>query len=180
MTSAIPLERCPEVHRGDKISVVYSAAATYYAPSDPSGVGGMRREYIRATPSWRRGSSRFDCVFIKQLSTTVGTESFDVGRLQLLFDIQFGDLKYSCALIRHYELVGDSPDQDTGMWIVKPRMDDGGIAVISIDSILRAAHLIPVFKSRVPDGLMDHHALDVYEQFYVNKYADHHSFDMLF
>lgn len=47
-----------------KISIFYNATATFRAPSDFSGIGCMRREYIRATPSWRRGSPRYDPVFI--------------------------------------------------------------------------------------------------------------------
>ena len=35
-----------------KVSVFSSAIATFYAPSDPSGKHGMRRERIRSTPSW--------------------------------------------------------------------------------------------------------------------------------
>ncbi|OBZ67134.1 hypothetical protein A0H81_12921 [Grifola frondosa] len=46
----VPLTACPAFD--EAISVFYSAAATYYAPSDPSGVGGMHRERIRATPLW--------------------------------------------------------------------------------------------------------------------------------
>lgn len=33
----------------EQISVFSSAVATYYAPSDLSGIGGMHHEYIRAT-----------------------------------------------------------------------------------------------------------------------------------
>ncbi|KAH8096963.1 hypothetical protein BXZ70DRAFT_862972, partial [Cristinia sonorae] len=32
-----------------------SATSTYYAPSDLSGINGMRRERIRSTCSWRNG-----------------------------------------------------------------------------------------------------------------------------
>src|ERR1700733_8129563 len=39
----------------ERISVYNSASAMFYAPSDLSGVGGMRREHIRAVPSWRKG-----------------------------------------------------------------------------------------------------------------------------
>ncbi|KAF7359698.1 hypothetical protein MVEN_00694200 [Mycena venus] len=34
------------------ISVYHSAVATFYAPSDPSGICGMRRERIRSTPTF--------------------------------------------------------------------------------------------------------------------------------
>jgi hypothetical protein len=47
------------------ISVCHSAMAYFYAPSDPSGIRGMRREHIRSTPSWRSaGPHHDDCVFV--------------------------------------------------------------------------------------------------------------------
>jgi hypothetical protein len=60
----VPLDTCPEVRRSLRVKVFHSAVSTYYAPSDLSGLGGMHRERIRATPSWKRGPARYDCVFI--------------------------------------------------------------------------------------------------------------------
>ncbi|KAL6308722.1 hypothetical protein BKA93DRAFT_725077 [Sparassis latifolia] len=179
-SGTIPLDACPKIHESDKVYIVYSVAATYFAPSDPSGIGGMRHEYIRATPSWRHAGMHFDCSFIKSPSTDDGVDAFEVARILLFFTIHFRDIQYSCVLIRRYELVNDRPDRDTGMWIIRLQMDDDGISVIRVDSIIRAAHLIPVFDGRVPRGLIEHHSLDVYNQFYVNKYVDHHAFYMLF
>src|SRR6202034_801064 len=45
-----------------KIEVFNSAIATFRAPSDISGITGMRREHIRAMPSWRNGPARYDTV----------------------------------------------------------------------------------------------------------------------
>ncbi|KAG2742414.1 hypothetical protein P692DRAFT_20749541 [Suillus brevipes Sb2] len=47
-----------------RVSVFSSVAASFYAPSDLSGTGGMQREHIQATPSWRGGPGRNDCVFV--------------------------------------------------------------------------------------------------------------------
>ena len=47
-----------------RIEVFNSAIATFRAPSDISGVTGMRCEHIRATPSWRNGPARYDTVLI--------------------------------------------------------------------------------------------------------------------
>ena len=60
----IPIENYPQ-YTG-KVRVFTSAVATFFAPSDPSGVGGMRRERIRATRSWRRGAACNDCIFVVQ------------------------------------------------------------------------------------------------------------------
>ncbi|OJA15791.1 hypothetical protein AZE42_12497 [Rhizopogon vesiculosus] len=35
-----------------RVSTFSSTSASFYAPSDLSGTGGMRHEYIRATPTW--------------------------------------------------------------------------------------------------------------------------------
>ncbi|KAH9029670.1 hypothetical protein EDB85DRAFT_1891933 [Lactarius pseudohatsudake] len=52
--------------------VFHSAACTYHAPSDLSGIGGMHREFIRAAPSWKKGPGRYDCVYIERDSNLVG------------------------------------------------------------------------------------------------------------
>ena len=46
----VDLRVCPDFQ--GKVSVFNSAKAVFFAPSDQSGVGGMRREIIHATPSW--------------------------------------------------------------------------------------------------------------------------------
>jgi hypothetical protein len=48
----IPLSECP--HFYSRISVFPFASATFYAPSDLSGINGMRHERIYSCPSWRR------------------------------------------------------------------------------------------------------------------------------
>lgn len=59
----------------DKISVFHSAIATYYAPSDHSGIYGMHKQCIRSTPSWRQGPPRRDCVFIEKNENWVECEA---------------------------------------------------------------------------------------------------------
>lgn len=66
-----------------KISIYPSAVATFYAPSDICGAGGMRSERIRAVTSWRNGASRFDTVFVSTDPTAEGMRGLDVARVQL-------------------------------------------------------------------------------------------------
>jgi hypothetical protein len=57
-------------------------------------------------------------------------------------------IPYPCALVQWFVVVGDAPCSDTGMWIVKPEMDNDGTQVtliIHVDSIVRGAHLIGVY-----------------------------------
>ena len=48
----------------DKIYVYSSVVATFHAPSDLCGSGGMRHKCIHAATSWRWGKPQYDCVFI--------------------------------------------------------------------------------------------------------------------
>ncbi|KAG2029453.1 hypothetical protein BDR03DRAFT_880722 [Suillus americanus] len=53
---------CP--HFDGRIRVFNSAVSTFFAPSDLSGIGGMKHEYICVSPKWRNGHARKDCVFV--------------------------------------------------------------------------------------------------------------------
>src|SRR5258708_6557371 len=69
----------PEFH--EKIQVHKSVVATFYAPSDLSGVGRMQHELIRAVPSWQDGPSRYDCVFAVTDESVKGMRGLDVARV---------------------------------------------------------------------------------------------------
>lgn len=166
------------------ISVYNSAVATYYAPSDLSGVGGMHRERIRAVSSWRGEGPRRDCVFINTDPTKEGMQGLDIARVHLFFSFKYRDIFYPCALIHWYSRNGDEPDEDTGMWVVEPDFDPNGsptMAIVHLDTILRAAHLIGVYGNFIiPRGIPCHYSLDIFHSYYVNKYVDHHAFEIAF
>jgi hypothetical protein len=115
-SSDVSLNACP-VFMG-KVSIFLSAVATYYAPSDPSGIGGMHREHFRATPSWRRGPARYDCVFVNSHPELGGMRGLDVVRILLLFSFSFKGVTYPCAFVRWFSTIGEEHDEDTGMWMV--------------------------------------------------------------
>jgi hypothetical protein len=177
-SSDIPLAECPTYT--SKVRVYNSAVATFYAPSDHSGVGGMHREHIRATSSWRQGHGRYDCVFLNDNPDLPGIRGMDVVRVLLFFSFPFCGTLYSCAFIRWFRVVGDEPDEITGMWIVEPEVDEGGspvVSIINVDCIIRAAHLVGVFgEAFIPKTLRFHHSLDSFKSFYINKFIDHHAF----
>ncbi|KAL6306047.1 hypothetical protein BKA93DRAFT_730025, partial [Sparassis latifolia] len=53
--------------------------------------------------------------------------------------------------------------------------------LLHVDSLLRNAHLLPVFGPRpLPLKFPFYHSLDCFEAFYVNKYADHHTNEIVF
>ncbi|KAF8431063.1 hypothetical protein L210DRAFT_3614552 [Boletus edulis BED1] len=164
------------------VSVVNSASSRFYAPSDLSGAGGMHKEYIRSCPIWRGEGPRYDCVFVGTDPDADGMYGYEIARVYCFFSFIYKGITYPCAVIRWYDKVGEEPDELTGMWIVRPATlpnHKPNYAIIHIDSIYRAAHLIPVYGTRpIPLEIKPHHSYDAFNSFYVNKYADHHSFEI--
>ena len=170
-----------------RIDVYTSAVATFYAPSDISGVGGMRRERIHAIETWWKGPGRYDAVFVSTDPSAEGLQGHEVARVRLFFSFSHNFVKYSCALVDWYCRVGNSPDENTGMWMVEPvpvpedDFSESRTAILHLDTIVRAAHLIPVFGHRFVSRTLSYRdTLDKFTRFYVNKYADHHSFEIAF
>ena len=168
----------------ESVSVYTSAVATFYAPSDICGTGGMRRERIHAVPSWRGGAGRYDCAFINTDPTAEGMRGLDVARVRLFFSFKYNDTFYPCALVHWFSRVGESADEDVGMWIVEPDFDVDGrpkAAVLHLDTFVRAAHLIGINgKNFLPKGLSFSDSLNIFRAYYVNKFIDHHSFEIAF
>ncbi|KAI5984735.1 hypothetical protein EDD15DRAFT_2375005 [Pisolithus albus] len=165
------------------LKVFHSATATFVSPSDPSGIGGMRREKIRAIPVWHHGPARYDTLFVSTDDTFNGMLSMEVARVLCFFSfIYTNGYSYSCALIHWFDRIADEPDDLTGMWMVRPSfMADGSknLSVIHVDSIVRGAHLLPIFgREQVPRSVDFHNSLDIYRGFYVNRFADYHAFEL--
>lgn len=181
-SSDLPLPELPAFH--EPVTIHPSVLATFYAPSDICGTGGMRRERIRAISSWRKGPARFDTIFVCTDPAAEGMRGLDVARVRLFFSFQISKTVYPCALIHWFSRVGDSADEDTGMWVVKPDLDVDGLpraSVIHLDTILRAAHLIGVYgKHFLPEKLSFTQSLDIFRAYYVNKFIDHHAFEIAF
>ena len=183
--SDVSLSLCPRI--SGKISIYHSAVATYYAPSDASGVGGMYRERIRATPTWNRGESsipRHDCVLVQVDSEDNGFRSMQVARVRLFFSIKHDDETIPCALVEWYETVGIAPDRTAGMWVVKPEYTANRqrrvAAVVHLDSVVRGVHLIPKYRKQQISWKHTYSTtLDDFERFYVNKYIDYHAFETI-
>jgi hypothetical protein len=174
----IPLHLCP-VFNG-RISVYHSAIARYFAPSDLCGVGGMYQERIRSNPDWRNEFARHDTVFIE--IGQGGMQGMVIGRVRLFFSFVSDRKRYPCALVEWF-IPGDEPDEDTGMWVVRPEFHGNGrrtLAIVHLDCIARAAHLLPVFGSSfVPDELHFSDSQDVYRAYFVNNNIDHHCHEFL-
>lgn len=182
--SQVNLSQCPNFQ--EYISVFTSAIATFYAPSDLSGSGGMLRQRIRATLAWTHGkvvAPRYDCVLVEGVADQPGFEGMLVARVRLFFSFQYLETTYPCALVDWFENADVAVDRDTGMWAVKPEVRGAQrvSSVIHLDCVLRGAHLLAIFgKKFVPLNIRYHQTLDLFPSFYVNKYIDHHLFETVF
>jgi hypothetical protein len=172
---------CPQFE--GRIHVHHSAVATFVAPSDLCGAGGLHRERIRSSPRFF-GHPRHDTVFVVLDEDKRGMEGMVVARVLLFFSFKYRRRDYSCAFVNWFVTTDEKPDEDTGMWTVQLEHDELGerptFQVIDINSIARGAHLLPVYgSSRVPEDFIHHDALDRFQSFFVNKFVDHHTFEFL-
>ncbi|KAH9039148.1 hypothetical protein EDB85DRAFT_2072572 [Lactarius pseudohatsudake] len=160
-----------------KFSLYTSASSIFFAPSDPCGVHGLRREQIRSTWSWRKGLSWHDVVLVNM---------GDGGNKDLpMSGYAHGGDKFPAALVWWYTLSDDSArrDEATGMWLVEreyDRHEQPLLGVVHIDTIFHAVHLLPYFgREPVRMHFSYTDTLDSFANYYVNKFADHHSFEIL-
>ena len=82
----VPLDECP--FYDGSVCVYHSASSTFYAPSDVSGLHGMRRKHIRCSPMWRNEGPRYDCVFVVTNPHAEGMLGLDVAHVLCFFFIQ--------------------------------------------------------------------------------------------
>ena len=116
--------------------------------------------------------------------STHGILGLEVGRAHLFFSFTLDGVKYPCALVHWFSHTSDIPSPVTEMYIVEPDcLADGQPVtfVVHLDSIFRAAHLLPVFHNHPPLSKYQHHeqTLDLFSEFYVNRYIDHHALEVV-
>lgn len=166
------------------VAVFPSAIASFFAPSDVSGVCGMYRQRIRATHLWRRGDfpvPRYDTVLVSTGDDADGFDGTHVARVKLFFSFKHNDIEYPCALVEWFERVADKPEEETGMWLVQPELTPHNArhaSVIHLDAVLRGIHLLPYFGDKFVSGDLHYSTtLDNFRYFYVNKHIDYHAFE---
>jgi hypothetical protein len=174
------LDECPDIHT--KISAFGSATATFYAPSDESGIRGMRRERIRSTHSWRGQGPRRDCALVVEDDTKPGIKGLTPVRVLLFYSFSHQGITYPCVFVEWFKKYGSHPDKQTGMWRVRPHMQGRHrlMTVVHLDTFLRGAHLLPVFDgaTRVPVEFHFSYTLDAFNAYFINKYIDNQMFEM--
>ncbi|KAF9787417.1 hypothetical protein BJ322DRAFT_1187539, partial [Thelephora terrestris] len=182
-----PLTTCPTLDSVEGISVFHSAKVTFCAPSNNSGTGGLYRETIRSTSRWLTSgimAPRRDCIVIATGSDIAGVRGLDVARVHMFFSFVFRDELFECALVHEFCKTFTDPDPDNGLWVFEPDYSADGsriMSVVHIDSIVRAAHLLPVFKDStpIPREINFTHTLDIFRAFYLSKYIDYHAFETM-
>ncbi|EIW85634.1 hypothetical protein CONPUDRAFT_118570 [Coniophora puteana RWD-64-598 SS2] len=166
----------------DRLRVYDSAVSVFRAPSDLSGSGGLKRERIRSVPLWRNEARRRDCAFVVTRPDVSGIFSMEVARVLAFFSFRYMDHAYPCVVVHWYKWFGEDRDELTGMYMVQPSMNPSGsnhVEVVHIDSLVRAAHLLPCFEAKfVSRDETCHTSLDDYKLFYVNRFVDHHAFEL--
>ena len=106
-----------------------------------------------------------------------------VARVLLFFSFMIDEELHQCALVHWFSTLGNQPDPDNGMWVVVPKAagQSRSVSVVHIDSIVRAAHLLPIFdKEPIPHTLNYTKTLDLFQGFYVNSYIDYHAYETVF
>ncbi|KAI9570938.1 hypothetical protein HD554DRAFT_2203708 [Boletus coccyginus] len=111
------------------------------------------------TPSWQHGAAHYDTVLI----------NVDV---LCLFSFPFLGNTFPCTLVHWYKRIGSQPDNSTGLWM---------LSVIHLNSIFRVVHLLSIFNNSTPihPVVNLHNSLNAFKGYYMNKFADHHSFEIL-
>ncbi|TFK79473.1 hypothetical protein K466DRAFT_505488 [Polyporus arcularius HHB13444] len=174
----VPLDECPELSLRTRVAVYHSARAVFYAPSEAAGPGGMHQEFIRCTPSWYGGPARYDTVLVQTNPDMAGLSGMTVARVRAFLSFVYEGVRHPCALVEWFELEDVEPDPVTGMWVVKPEREHGErvSAVIPVDSIVRACHLIGVYgRTKIPIGFKYSESLDAFRRYYVNWFVDYHA-----
>ncbi|KIK82053.1 hypothetical protein PAXRUDRAFT_154645 [Paxillus rubicundulus Ve08.2h10] len=141
----------------------------------------MKREYIRSCPMWRHEQPQHDWVFVTTDPGLNGMCGMDVVHVLAFFSFTLHGQHYPCAVV-HWFIHSEEPDEITGMWIVCPGFNahnQPDISIIHLDTIYHAAHLIPIYGIQdIPPEIQPHQSYDVFRAYYINKFADHHTFEI--
>jgi hypothetical protein len=125
-----------------------------------------------------------DTVLLATGSDTAGVRGLNVARVHLFFSFGFRGTTYECALIHEYCKSFTDLDPDNSLWIFEPDHSADGSRIVSVvhaNSIICAAHLLPIFKNDapIPRQINFTHTLNAFNTFYLNKYIDYHAFETL-
>jgi hypothetical protein len=137
---------------------------------------------IRSNPSWRGEYARHDTVLVRHGTIEDGFCGMLVGRVKTFLSLKHDTITYPTALVEWFVPSSDAPDPVTGMWIIEPHIADGqrSVGLVHLDTVVRGCQLIGVCgNQRLPGGFSFTYSLDTFKRFYVNRYLDYHSHELL-
>ena len=86
------------------------------------------------------------------------------------------------AVVQWFLYVIDSCDPDIGIYLVAPSTNDNDTpdtSIIHIDCIFHTVHLISIYDVNfLPHEITPHDNYNMFCTYYVNKYVDHHAFEV--
>jgi hypothetical protein len=141
----------------------------------------MHQEYIQVTRSWRNGPACNNCVLVNTKPNANSTHRFEIAQVFLFFSFLHDGQEYQCAFVQWYSFAGTKCNKDIGCWMVEPDNSNSKsphIAIIYIDCIVRATHLMPTTRTAlfVNRSVTIHTSLNIYDLFYINRFVDNHAF----
>ncbi|KAG1798348.1 uncharacterized protein BJ212DRAFT_1288949, partial [Suillus subaureus] len=105
-----------------------------------------------------------------------------VTRVRTFFSFKYSSENFPCTIMCWLDVIGDSPDEDTGMWMVCPVYSANHAplhSIIHVDMIYRAAHLVPIYgRHFLPPNINLYVSYDAFWAYYINKFVDHHAFEI--
>ena len=146
----------------------------------------MYIEYICSTPNWRNEGPCHDCVFIDTKEHEINLreiDAYEVACVLAFFSFHHAQDYYACAIVRWFDKVRNGPDENTSMWKVCPAALANcslHITIIHVEKIYHAAHLIPIYGNwPIPQDITPLTSYNTFHLFYINKYVNHHAFEMV-
>ena len=116
--------------------------------------------------------------------TLPGFRGLHAAQVCMFFSFKYNQIVYPCVLIQWFIPVDNHPCEATGMWVVEPDLDSRGqrvTAVVHIDTVVRGAHLLPVYGSAfIPHNLHFSETLHAFRAYFISKHADHHMHEIAF
>ena len=120
----------------EKITIHTSTVTTFHAPSDLSGIGGMKHEHIHAVNHWRNGPGHYNMMFINAAHNNTDDDASptsahrfldpEVAQVHLFFSFMLDRVKYPCTLVHWFSHTSDVPSNITGMYTVEPDCECNG------------------------------------------------------
>ncbi|KAI6013501.1 hypothetical protein BKA83DRAFT_90391 [Pisolithus microcarpus] len=130
--------------------------------------------YIHTAPMWRQEGPHYDYAFVIMDPELEGMCGMDTACVLCFFSFKAGSIFYPCAIMRWFDHLGEAPDELTRMWMVHP-------SFTSNHQCKPRSHLIPIYgQDCVLQEILPCHSYDTFYGFYVNKFADHHTFEIVY